>query len=109
MVKYVSLLRRAEHLTREQFQRWWLEEHTVIAKRIPGLRRYVVNLTIGGLQGTEAEWDGMAELWFDDEAALRAGMLESPEGQAALADAASHISRSSRFITREHPIVGGAA
>jgi uncharacterized protein (TIGR02118 family) len=107
MVKYVSLLRRAEHLSREQFHRWWIDEHTLIAKRIPGLRRYVVSLAVGGLDG-EAEWDGMAELWFDDEAALRAGMLESPEGQAALADSAAHISRSCRFITREHPVIGGA-
>lgn len=105
MVKYVSLLRRADHLSREEFQRWWLEHHTALARRIPGLRKYVVSLAVSGIDG-EPEWDGMAELWFDDEATLRAAMLASSEGQAARADVIPHISRSSRFITREHPIVG---
>lgn len=105
MIKYVSLLRRAEHLTLTEFHRWWIEEHTHLAKKIPGLRRYVVSLTQSGLSG-EPEWDGMAELWFDDEAAFRAGYFDSPQGQAAFADAQAHISRSQRFITREHLIVG---
>lgn len=105
MIKFVSLLRRAEHLTLAEFQRWWIEEHTPLAKRMPGLRKYVVSLTQGALAG-EPEWDGMAELWFDDEASFRAAYVDSPEGQAAFADAQAHISRSHRFITREHPVVG---
>lgn len=100
----VSMLRRADRLSREEFHRWWLEQHTQIAKKMPGLRRYVVSLAESVVTG-EAEWDGIAELWFDDEAAFRAGFLESPEGQAAMADVSAHVSRSHRMLTREHPIV----
>lgn len=104
MVKTVSLLRRADHLSREEFHRWWLEEHTLVARKIPGVRKYVVSLTLGALTG-EPEWDGVAEVWFDDEAALRAAFA-SPRGVEALADSAAHISRYHRMITREHTIIG---
>ena len=74
MIKIVWLLKKADHLTDEQFKNWWLESHVPVARTAPGLRKYVVNFgridNLAGKPTFECEWDGVAEQWFDDEAAL---------------------------------------
>ena len=59
--------------------------------RIPGLRRLVQSRAIH-VPGDEREpdFDGVAELWFDDVASLLAARL-SPEWQASSADEANFI------------------
>jgi len=51
------------------------------------------------------EFDGMAELWFDDLAALEAAR-RSPEWQASSADEANFIdkTRTALFLTEEQEI-----
>jgi uncharacterized protein (TIGR02118 family) len=53
------------------------------------------------------DFDGMAELWFDDMGALQAAR-RSPEWQTSTADEANFIdqSRSAVFVTEEHEIQG---
>jgi uncharacterized protein (TIGR02118 family) len=53
------------------------------------------------------DFDGMAELWFDDMRALQAAR-RSPEWRAPTADEANFIdqSRSAVFVTEEHEIQG---
>lgn len=69
----------------QAFDNYYFNAHVPIAKKIPGLRRYVVN------QGPIVAGDGsapyhlVAELVFDSMAAIQQGM-GSPEGQAAVAD-----------------------
>jgi hypothetical protein len=43
MVKIAIILFR-NHMTLEEQHRWWLEDHAPIARRMPGLRGYVINL-----------------------------------------------------------------
>src|SRR5438034_10478651 len=85
MIKVVVLLRRSESWTRERFHRWWLEEHVPYAKKLPALRKYRVCLVTGSTthEGKEP-WDGIAELWFDNRAALDAAW-SSEVGRIALA------------------------
>ena len=84
MIKVVVLLRRSESWTRERFHRWWLEEHVPYAKKLPALRKYRVCLVTGSTthEGKEP-WDGIAELWFDNRAALDAAW-SSEVGKTAL-------------------------
>lgn len=104
MVKIVWLLKRAEHLTQEEFEEWWLERHVPIARAAPGLRRYVVNLpredSLAGKPATECSWDGVAEQWFDDEEALNAA-YGRPVASDVRADTMAHVSRLERLIVRE--------
>jgi uncharacterized protein (TIGR02118 family) len=53
------------------------------------------------------DFDGMAELWFDDMGALQAAR-RSPEWRASTADETNFIdqSRSAVFVTEEHEIQG---
>ena len=73
MIKVMSAFKRKEGMDVETFQAYWRDVHGPIAQSLPGLRRYVQNHTIlSGYKRGEPAVDGVAELWFDDTAALRA-------------------------------------
>lgn len=113
MVKVFWFLKRAAHLSPDEFERWWLDEHRhdVAAAQAPHLRRYVVNIRRpgDGLAGAAAEsdWDGIAEQWFDDEAAFNAA-YSGPSPTRA--DTLAHTSRLERLVVVEHEVTtrGGA-
>ena len=66
------------------FDRYYHQTHIPIAKKIPGLRSYVIsNGPVQALAGTAPHL--VAILQFDSMADLTAA-LASPEGQAAAAD-----------------------
>jgi len=107
VIKIVWFLKRAEHLTQEQFEEWWLDRHVPVARAAPGLRRYVVNLpredTLAGKPEGDCNWDGVAEQWFDDEDALNAA-YGRPVAAEVRADTLAHVSRLERLIVREREI-----
>ena len=65
MIKLSYCLRRKPGLSRDEFGRYWHDVHGPIGWRIPGLRRLVQVHTV-----EDGGYDGIAELWFDDLAAL---------------------------------------
>ena len=78
MYSIIGVLQKPDHWSTEQFRKWWLTEHAEIAKKLPGLRRYTVHPLSHGLDAATGELsgapshDGVAFLWFDDEASARA-------------------------------------
>ena len=110
MIKTVGLLTRKSGWTHQQFMKHWVETHAPLALKVPGLRRYVQN-HIGGtrqradIAETALEIDGIAELWFDDQAALETAS-RTPEMQALHADGALFIGAIKSYIVEEKVIVG---
>ena len=100
MLKLVSLLRRNEDMSKEEFNRWVVEEHLEYAKALPGLRKYSVSVT----SDPDAPYDSVNEMWFDDEDA-RAAAFASDAGKAAGADAAAHASSRTHLVTTEHELL----
>ena len=109
MVKLVFALRRLPSLSREEFQRYWLETHAplVRANSEPlGIRRYVqvhtlpddFNMALRASRGAPEPYDGVAELWYDSLQAIAAA-TSTPEGRAA---AAVLLDDERRFIDHEH-------
>jgi uncharacterized protein (TIGR02118 family) len=95
-------------MTIDEFSRYWSEVHGPIGRRIPGLRRLVQSHPVPHPQDMPpAAFDGMAELWFDDLAALEAAR-RSPEWRASTADETNFIdeTRTASFVTEEHEIIG---
>ena len=93
-------------MTLEEFSRYWREVHGPIGRRIPGLRRLVQShLVPQPPDMTSPDFDGMAELWFDDMAALEAAK-RSPEWRASTADEANFIdgTHTALFVTEEQEI-----
>jgi uncharacterized protein (TIGR02118 family) len=73
------------------------------------MRRYVQSHTRLAAydRGREPAWDGIAIIWFDDPAALRAATA-TPEWERAKVDDANFIAPGpvSFIITTEHVIIG---
>ncbi len=90
MFKVLSLMKRKEGMSREEFYRWAKEEHPKIALQMPGLRAYRANPA--RLEEPEAMFDGISEMWFDDLAGFE-GAFASPEGSRAKEDAIAHASQ----------------
>jgi uncharacterized protein (TIGR02118 family) len=109
MIKTVGLLTRKSGWTHEQFMTHWVETHAPLAHKVPGLRRYVQNHITGersraDIETTALEIDGIAELWFDDTAALEAA-ARTPEMKALHADGALFIGRIKSYTVEEKIIV----
>lgn len=105
MIKVMWLVRRAEHLSREEFAKWWTEVHApqITGEQVPRLVRYVVNLRIEddlpARPASAPDWDGIAEEWFPTEAAFAA--CYGSTNDEAHADFVAHTSRAERLVVRE--------
>jgi uncharacterized protein (TIGR02118 family) len=125
MVKLVFCLRRRPELTRDEFQRYWLDRHGPLVRshaETLSIRRYVqvhtldspANDGLAGPRGAPEPFDGVAELWFDSLDDLRAAGA-SPAGRAAgrelLEDERTFIDfeRSPIWVAEEHEVVGAGA
>jgi uncharacterized protein (TIGR02118 family) len=110
MIKTIGLLTRKDSWTHDQFMKHWVEIHAPLALAVPRLRRYVQNHISGertraDIPETRVEIDGVAELWFDDQAALEAA-ARTPEMKALHADGAKFIGRIKSYVVEEKFIVG---
>ena len=85
MLKFFVVLVRRKGLGEVEFRRYFRDVHGPLAEALPGLRRYVQNVVAEDPKRRRPGWDGVAELWFDDRAAMEAAW-DSPEGAAATAD-----------------------
>jgi len=120
MYKLTFCLRRAPGMTREEFQRYWREEHApLVMERGEAMevRRYVQSHTcdLPGLHealqgrngGSPEPFDGVAELWFESldgfgtEAARQAGAELLADEQRFI-----DLPNSPIFLTEEHVVIG---
>ena len=120
MIKLVFCCRRKPGMTREAFQKRWLEVHGPLVKRLrehlPMMKRYVQSHTlpeaandpIRASRGTQEPYDGLTEVWFDSLESM--GAYDSKEAVDAarqlLEDEAEFLdfSRSTVFLTEETEI-----
>jgi uncharacterized protein (TIGR02118 family) len=100
---------RKEGLTHEDFVKHWRETHAPLAHAVPGLRRYVQShiveeRTRPDSPSTDVEINGIAELWYDDRAAMERANF-SPEAKRLHADGALFIGRIKSFVVEEKVII----
>ena len=94
MIKLSFCLHRLPNLSREAFQQYWFDVHAPLVRSVAGvlnIRRYVQSHSLSdpalgfGAQARGSaglEYDGVAELWWDDlESRMAPGASE--EGRAA--------------------------
>ena len=107
MIKLVYCITRKPGLTDEEFFRYWETVHGPIGARIPRLRKLVQSHRLA-LPGDRhrPDYDGMAELWFDDIEALWAAR-DSLEWKASTEDEANFIDHNkvAYFVSEEHIIL----
>jgi uncharacterized protein (TIGR02118 family) len=108
MIKLSFCLRRLPHLSREDFQTYWREQHAPLVARHAktlGILRYVqvhtghdaLNAGMQSSRGGPEAYDGVAELWFESEATMAANTSE-----AAAKAGAELLEDEKKFIDLEH-------
>jgi uncharacterized protein (TIGR02118 family) len=102
MLKVISLLKRKEGMSLEQFRVWALEEHPLLGKKLPGMRHYRMSVILE--DNPDLPYHAVSEFWFDDNEA-RAAAFATPEGKAAAEDAAAHCSSRVHLLTEEKVII----
>lgn len=122
MIKLVFTIHRREDMTREEFQRYWREEHAALVKRhgdALGIRRYVqthardtdLDEGLAGARGSEPRfYDGVAELWwdsFEDLVAASTSEAGLAAGEALLEDELRFIDvpRSPIWLGEENVVI----
>jgi uncharacterized protein (TIGR02118 family) len=116
MVKAVSFFKRRAGMAVDDFQAYWRTRHPDVVTKLSGVRRYVQSHTRLAAYGKgEPVYDGIAEVWFDDTAAMRA-LRGTPEMAAVQADEARFIDHSTmgliiteERVVKEGPVPTGAA
>jgi len=105
--KMVAFLKKRPEMSVEDFQAHWNSPHGQLGSAVPGVRRYVQCHPIlpSYKNGRTPTWDGVAEVWFDSEDAMRSN-ADTPQYKAVLADEPNFLAESARFIiTTEHIIL----
>ena len=86
MIKSIAVAHRKSGLTREEYNKYWKEQHGPLAARLfPGLRKYVQNHLVE-VPGIEYECDGIVEMWYDDVEAFQNSMRFVREEGKVLAE-----------------------
>jgi len=97
------LLKKRPEFADDEFGRYLLEKHAPLAKKMPGLRKYVVNV-VKRPPNREPDYNGVVELWFDDQADMRKA-FSSPEGAATQTDTQVFTSGLTTMYVGEHAII----
>lgn len=101
--KRLGILRRKDGLSHDEFVNHWMKRHAALCVKLPGLRRYSINLVERG-RFPRFDYDGFSELWFDSEADLEAA-FESSEGKTLLADLPNFTAQIDPIISVETQIL----
>lgn len=102
--KLVMAIQRKPDLTHEQFVDHWLNHHApLILERNPSATQYVTNVVDARLSDEGPDLDGVAELAFPTEDAMRRELFGPEKSQQVLADNAKFIASLRAYITTENP------
>ena len=120
MIKLIYCIKRKADISEKEFHRYWLEDHGPKVRSVAaviGAKRYVqshiiladVNAGFRASRGLAAGYDGITEIWFEDEASMAQGLGTTDGITAAkmLLEDESHFidfEDSSIFMTQEHEI-----
>ena len=108
MIKSIALAHRKTGLTRDEYNKYWKEQHAPLAaKLIPGVRKYVQNHFVD-IPGMDYAGDGIVEMWYDDINSFNRAMefIHSDAGKELVADGTkfAEMKPGGLWIVEEHVI-----
>ena len=102
MFKLMILLTKKQVMSNDEFARYLLEVHAPLAKKMPGIIRYVVNI-VQRPPNREPDYHAAAELWFDSREGMRKA-FSSPQGEVTQKDTEKFTSKTLTLFIDEHEI-----
>lgn len=105
MVKFVGLLQKRDDMTMEEFEKYWLDVHTKIMVKTPGVIKYRINIVDKeNSMNPEYPLDGFSEVWFESVESMNA-CLASPEFDKIREDVPKFQKHIDRIVLKEHVII----
>jgi uncharacterized protein (TIGR02118 family) len=106
MFTVIFLVKRKASMTQEEFADYWINQHTHLTAKVPGMRSYICYTTTGAPDGGTPVFDGVAVCSFESEADYKLG-LASPEFATAVADGPNfqNTELTTAIFADEHVIV----
>ena len=106
MVKLMYILTPKAGMSRDEFQRYWVDTRAPIVKEIPHLERYVINVFRARSDATAPAIGGVAEQWFASTETMRAA-FGTAAAQRARADIANfaEVAQNVFGLVDEHIVV----
>ena len=102
MLKVMSLMKRKDGMSFDEFKNWAQNEHPKLAQKIPGMKGYRMNVPVS--ENPDSPCDAISEMWWDSDEARVKG-FGTEEGKAAGADAAEHCSSRFHFMAEEEVFI----
>lgn len=102
MIKLVGFVRRRPDIDRQAFVDHWTGPHASIAKRLPSVRAYRINILP---EGNESGFDGFYEMWFDTQEDLDQARRSSVMLQELPPDRPQFLSYWVSCVADERPVV----
>jgi uncharacterized protein (TIGR02118 family) len=109
MIKRASLLARKPGISHVEFVKHWSEVHAPMARACPGISRYTLTIiksssTRKDVLPIDVQVDGIAELWFKNQADFDAYQA-SPATKRLRDDGATFIGREIDFVADEKVVI----
>jgi uncharacterized protein (TIGR02118 family) len=104
MIKRVSLVRRRDGMTHEEFVFHWLGVHADIVRKLPGLRGLRFGVVRSWSPGAPG-WDGIGEIWFDSEVDAQRAFAAEPHRSLLAEDRAKFVSEVQWCFVEEYAAV----
>lgn len=108
MIKMSIGLTRLQHLTQDEFLQYWQNEHAILVRSLTevlGIRKYVQQIPLPSDSGLKSSsqfnFDGIAEVWFDDAESILVGHRQA-DAKLALAELSQD---EARFMDQEKSVV----
>ena len=101
MFKAIILLKKKNEVSPEDFENWWINEHSSKAAMLPKIRKLCFNLVENN---SDNAYDGVAEQWFDSQEDFE-NAYASEIGKEVAADSISNVLKRDRLFVKEHNIV----
>ena len=101
MFKAMILLKRNEGTDKQEFRNWWIGQHAVLARQLPGVKRLCFNV----VETENAFYDGIAELWFETKEDFESA-YKTDIGKAVAEDSMANVSQRVRLFVQENKILG---
>ncbi len=103
MLKVIQLVKKKPEVSFEDFEKQILDVYAKNAKKLPGVKSFVINIVRGGYELEEKPVDCVAEFGFADEEAFTKA-IETPEAKALLEEL-ERVAERSEFIYSEEKVV----
>lgn len=101
MIRRFSLVRKLPGLSREEFVAAWKGEHVDYARRLPGLRGYVIHI----LDGADPPFDGIAITTFDSREDAERAFADPELGEGLTRTRDDFAASVEVFFAEEHVII----